>query len=375
MEYQHGGDIYSQKVDMDYSANLSPLGLPAGVKRALLASIEEQSVCSVYPDSSCSQLRQALGAFHQIPQDWIVCGNGAADLIFALTTACRPMHGLVEAPTFSEYSQALKAVGSQVDLFFLKEEQGFQMNLEEFSNAIREAVRKGTSYDMVFLCNPNNPTGIPIDGKEVRTLAEVCHAFGTLLVVDECFCDFLEEKERCSVVSALEDFPNLIILKAFTKIYAMAGLRLGYALCSDQSLLERLSGVRQPWSVSGLAQSAGLAALHEVEYVKETKRLVSKERIWLAGQLKEMGFLVYPSQANYLFFRDMRPLKPCPKGRLYRDLLSRGILIRSCENYPGLDNTYYRICVKTREENRRFITILREVLQEENRRNIWQNRS
>lgn len=375
MQYQHGGDIYSQDIDMDYSANLSPLGLPDGVKERLSACLED-GTCSVYPDSQCQKLVTALSGHHGVPESWIICGNGAADLIFGLAYAGgRKGRCLVTAPTFSEYGQAMQVCGYRVDRMRLAQEDGFVPDMDKFAETVLRAGEAGDPYDIVFLCNPNNPTGIPVRREEVILAAEACSRTGSLLVVDECFCGFLEEPEDYSVIRDLGRFGNLFILRAFTKLYAMAGLRLGYGLCSDAALMERLRQVRQPWSVSGLAQEAGTAALKETAYVERVREVVRTGRDWLKGQLETLGFTVYDSRANYLLFRvsepvpgrtaecGERPEEPDGKGWLYYRLLSRRVLIRSCGNYPGLDASYYRICVKTREENERLMEHMRAAVE------------
>lgn len=396
MQYQHGGDIYSQDIDIDYSANLSPLGLPDGVKERLSACLED-GTCCVYPDSRCQKLVSALSGHHGVPESWIICGNGAADLIFGLACAGgREGRCLVTAPTFSEYGQAMEVCGYSVDQMVLSEENGFMPDMERFSETVRRAGEDGKPYDMVFLCNPNNPTGIPVRAEEVRKAAEACSRTGSLLIVDECFCGFLDEPEEYSVAGDLGRFRNLFILKAFTKLYAMAGLRLGYGLCSDAALVERLRQVRQPWSVSGLAQEAGAAALKETVYVERVREVIRLERDWLKGQLEALGFTVYDSRANYILFKVWEsvgtsgtgPTGPTGtsgtgptgtsgtgyigtsgpasdgKGWLYHRLLSRKVLIRSCGNYPGLDASFYRICVKTREENERLMEHMRDAVTE-----------
>lgn len=371
MWYQHGGDIYSHEIEMDYSANINPFGLPQGVRRALKECIED-STCSLYPDSNCTALRQALEHHHGIPMQHIICGNGAADLIFGLAAALRPAKGLILSPTFSEYEQALKTVGSKVDDVFLDGKKGFTPEVGAMCCRIRQAHANGEAYDIAFLCNPNNPTGIPVKKEDVKRLAMECHKADTLLVVDECFCDFMEECDDCSVIPALEGFSNLFVLKAFTKLYGMAGLRLGYGLSSNVKLLKALSRVRQPWPVSGLAQKAGEAALQEKAYVRSARELIGRERQWLKGRLEEMNFQVYDSRANYLFFRQLLGAEAIgrsefPEGWLYHKLLEKKVLIRSCGNYPGLDSTYYRICVKTRVENEVLIACIQRVIKEEKR--------
>ena len=302
MQYQHGGDIYTQEIHMDYSANLNPLGLPDGVRKVLASSIHTD-VCSVYPDSRCGKLREALGRLHEVPKDWIICGNGAADLVFGLAHGCMPRRGLVTAPAFSEYEQAMRACGCSVDYLFLEEQAGFVPDMDRLVSTVLQAGQEGAPYDMVFLCNPNNPTGIPVPSRAVAKAVSACRQTGTLLVVDECFCDFLDQPQLYSVIPDLGDYGNLFVLKAFTKLYAMAGLRLGYGLCCDGALMEALQMVRQPWSVSGLAQMAGEAALEEQEYVERTRKLMGTERAWLTEGLKKLGCTVYDSQANYVFFK------------------------------------------------------------------------
>lgn len=388
-EYRHGGDVYSRQVDLDYSANINPLGLPRGVKEEILKCVREEEVCCIYPDSACRGLCRDLAKAHGVPEEWIICGNGAADLIFVLAAALRPKRALVPAPSFLEYNQALAAAGCVTDLFYLKEEEGFELSAEKLAEKIRRAAGEQKGYGILFLCNPNNPTGIPVSGETLRFLAEVCGSCKTFLVVDECFCDFLPEPEKYSVTDSLGVFSNLFVLKAFTKLYAMAGMRLGYGICKDGELLRRMNRLRQPWPVSGLAQRAGQAALKEKEYVERARSLIGRERERMRGELQRLGFQVYPSLANYLFFRDrtlsvgqsreradVRNLQTGETAWLYHALLEKKVLIRSCGNYPGLDNSYYRICIRTAEENERFLSVLKQVLWERGEgkgEQKWQN--
>ena len=343
MEYTHGGDVYSQAVRLDFSANINPFGTP---KSVLLAAAKSLSESSRYPDSKSRELCAALGVRHGVLPEWIRCGNGAADLIFSLAFSRRPRRALVTAPTFSEYEQALTAVGCEVTHFFLEEACGFLPDVEAMGRAV-------AGQDLVFLCNPNNPTGAAILQEDVLRLAEHCKNQGAILVVDECFCEFLEDEARYSVIPYLETFPNLFVLRAFTKIYAMAGLRLGYALCANLDVLEGIECARQPWSVSNVAQAAGLAALKEQKYVRESVAYLSGERVWLSRELAALGFCVYQSGANYVMFRD-----PAGEHLLYENLLQQGILVRSCANYPGLDGSYYRVCVRLRAENEELLGAL-----------------
>lgn len=346
----HGGDIYTPRdlkpgmKLLDFSANLNPLGMPESVKQAAIAAISKSEA---YPDPLCRELRQAISQKEGISPDQIVCGNGAADLIYRLAWAVKPKKGLILAPTFAEYELALQNAGAEIKIVSLNREKSFVPD-----ETILDAVKPGIS--VVFFCNPNNPTGITVSRDFLCSLAEKCRQMGALLVVDECFLCFVEKGEEKSMVSELSRFDNLLILKAFTKLYAMAGLRLGYLLCGSEDLAGEIAASGQAWSVSTPAQAAGIAALSETDYAAKTKEYVRENREFLQNVLAEAGAEVFPSETNYIFFR-------WKDGNLPEKLSPYGILIRSCKNYHNLDETYYRIAVRTAEENRAFAAALGQI--------------
>ncbi len=338
----HGGDIYGRPVELDFSANLNFLGMPDSVRQAAKEGVD----ASVhYPDPQCRELRAALSQAEGVPEDWILCGNGAADLIFGLALAEKPRRALVWAPGFYEYEQALHAVGCRVDYLPLRKEEGFAYRAEAL-----EAVTPET--DMLFFCNPQNPTGQAASAEFVEALLDRCRKTGTLCVADECFLEFLDLEEQFSAKPSLGSMENLFVLKAFTKLYAMPGLRLGYGLCGDTGRLARMKEVLQPWSVSVPAQRAGAAALKETEYVRRTQALVRQERRFLREGIGRLGGRVYGSKANFIFFQGPEDLAEF--------CLARGILIRDCRNYRGLGPGCYRVAVRSREENSRLLEVLRE---------------
>lgn len=349
MELVHGGDWAGYRAEfgcdaLDFSANVSPLGLPAGVAAAITNALP---TADRYPDPLCRELRAALARAEGVPADWILCGNGAADLIFRLALAVRPRRALLPAPTFAEYEAALQTVGCAVQRVFLREENEFAVT-EEFIDAVTPET------DIVFLCQPNNPTGQVTPPALVERLVRRCAECGAVLVVDECFLDFLPDRDAWTAKQLLRDTPQLIILKAFTKLYAMAGVRLGYALCGDAALLEKMRGAGQPWAVSSLAQAAGLAALQETAYAGAVRALIAEQRPRMAAGLRALGLRVMDGQANYLLFR----ATPDFGEKLRR----RGAVVRSCANYPGLDAAWYRTAVRTAEENTRLLQIMGEIL-------------
>lgn len=351
MEYEltHGGDwagfaLAHGRPPLDFSANISPLGVPTGVQKALR---DAAGRADRYPDPLCRELRAALSAHEGVPAEWILCGNGAADLIFRAVLAQRPRRALVTAPSFGEYEAALRLTDCAVERVFLKEKRNFALD-----GGFLDAMTPET--DMAFLCEPNNPTGVTTSPALLAGILERCRETGTLLVVDECFGDFLDTPEAHSRKGDLAEYPNLLVLRAFTKQYAMAGVRLGYGLCADGDFLERMRRAGQPWPVSSLAQAAGIAALGETDYARRVRELTAEERAWLFRRLTGLGLRVIPGEANYLLFRCPRPLE--------EPLARRGILLRNCGNYAGLDETWYRAAVRTRTDNRRLMEALEEVL-------------
>lgn len=344
----HGGDIYTYKNMLDFSANLNPLGLPDAVLAAAQAGC---TAGAAYPDPLCRDLVVAIAAHEAVAAEQVICGNGAADLIFRIVWAAKPKAALLVAPGFAEYEQALATVGCRISHHCLREQDGWRLGADYLA-ALDEA-----GPDMVFICNPNNPTGLTVEPQLLDAILAKCAEKNIRVVLDECFNDFLVDGTKHSRVAQLGDMPNLFILKAFTKTYAMAGLRLGYGLTCDAELLARMAEIAQPWSVSTPAQMAGLAALtglDEAAYVARARALVAQERVRMQGAMRQLGCTVYGSQANYVFFK-ARP-------GLAEDIRDKGILIRDCSNYVGLAAGFYRVAVKLPKENDQLLVALQSVL-------------
>lgn len=341
--HKHGGDIYTYENVLDFSANINPLGTPAAVIEAACSGVKASAN---YPDPLCRELITAIAGHEQVKKEQIICGNGAADLIFALCSALKPKKALLIAPSFYEYEQALRAVDCEIRYHYVTEEDGFHLK-EDYLNALTGDI------DIAFLCNPNNPTGILTEKPFLLRILEQCRENGIFFVADECFNDFLQEPKRYTLKDQLEKYDHFLILRAFTKIYAMAGLRLGFALTANEALIAKMKLCSQPWSVSIPAQKAGVAAVREQAYVKKTLQLIQKERSYLIGVLQEAGFKVYDSAANYLFFQG--------PPSLHKDCLEKQIMIRDCSNYKGLRKGFYRIVVKQHDENRKLMETLKEL--------------
>lgn len=340
----HGGDLFGHTVNLDFSVNTNPLGTPESVMQAVVESAGR--LCQ-YPDPGCRELTAALAAREGVPVEAILCGCGAAELIYAYCGVIGKGGALLAVPTFSEYEAALEAAGLKAAHFHLRKEDGFAVTAE-FLEELRQ-----TSCQTVFLCNPNNPTGMLIEPGLLAEICSICKQRGIRLFLDECFLELSDGGREASMAEMLSSFPGLFILKAFTKSYGMAGLRLGYCLCKEEKLLAAMSRRAQPWNVSLPAQFAGVAALKENSFLEKARTLIQEERSKMATNLEKIGFSVYPSQGNYLLFKSRIPL--------FLPLLERGILIRDCGNYVGLGEGFYRVAVKQPWENQKLLEALREV--------------
>lgn len=333
----HGGDIYRNKIRMDFSVNINPLGVPERARQAMLDAADN---CCAYPDIEAQRLKEAAGRMLSIPEDALVFGNGASELFMAIVHALRPQKTVIPVPSFYGYEYAAGAGGGKVvfaEAFWT--EDGFD----------REALPDGT--DLLFLANPNNPTGELVGRERMAELLQYCQDRGIVVVLDECFIEFCGE--ACSMLPDYGRFPNLILVRAFTKIFSIPGVRLGYFVGSSRALREAVKRQLPEWNLSCFAQEAGCACAGEQEFIAETVRFVEEERQFLKKGLEELGMKVCNSRANFLLFYSEKPL--------YEKLLEQGILIRDCRNYRGLSEGFYRVAVKSRKENEALLCAMGEI--------------
>lgn len=350
MQYSHGGDIYSYaeqfgREALDFSANINPLGLPAPVRDAMHDAVES---CVRYPDPFCRALRNALAAHWKLPAEHFFCANGAAEVFFRLADVLHPQNALLLAPTFGEYEAALSRTGCQLRFHTLRADEGF---------AVTERILDEISDDTasVWLCSPNNPTGRTIEPTLLSDILKRCQEIGAWLIVDECFGDFLTDAPLHTMRPMLHENDRLIIVRAFTKMYAIPGVRLGWCMYADAKLTDALHAAGQPWNVSSIAQAAGVAALGMHGFEEQVAQFVAMRRSKLAAELTQLGLRVIPSEVNYLLFET----EYVDFGKA---LLPRGIMIRDCANYRGLKQGYFRVAIRGEQENKLLTAAMREVL-------------
>jgi len=355
--FEHGGTIFAVARELgiqpeellDFSASINPLGPPTGVWPAMEAAYRR---VGHYPDTGCSELRVALAAKHGLTPAQVTLGNGSTELIHLIPRLERfaGRRALLVAPTFSEYGHGLELAGWRYDHLGLSPADGFSLDLPRLQEAL------GRGYDLLYLCNPGNPTGRLYGRDEVARLLDICAVAGTFCVLDEAFMDFSEGE---SAVPLLAENERLLILRSMTKFYGFPGIRLGYAL-GPAEIVAELERLRPPWSVGTLAQAAGIAALADREHGERTVALVAGERQRLQEGLAEIAWLrVYPGAANYLL---VAIIAGPTAGELRQELLDQRILIRDCGNFVGLDGSFFRVAVRTREENGRLLQGVRQLL-------------
>ncbi len=331
MQEIHGGDIYRNKVNLDFSVNTNPLGIPKSVEIALYEAV---TCCHEYPDIAALKLKETVANLLSIPKEYLLFGNGASEVFMGIMHALRPKSVIIPVPSFYGYKYVAEAVESKIIYFPLKKENLF-LPQKEFLEMLTEDI------DLLFLANPNNPTGKLIDHQYLKSVLDLCREKNIYVVLDECFISFC--KGELSFLSKIDEYPNLLLVQAFTKIYAIPGVRLGYLVSSNTSLIQKIRKQFPEWNLSVFAQEAGIVCAHQMAYVEKTVEYVKKEREFLSAHLQEMGIQVFSSDANFILIYSEK--------LLYELLLKRGILIRDCENFRGLSKGYYRIAVKSRKEN------------------------
>ncbi|MCM1326618.1 MAG: aminotransferase class I/II-fold pyridoxal phosphate-dependent enzyme [Bacteroidales bacterium] len=343
MQGVHGGDIYRNRVDIDFSVNANPLGMPENVREALYAAIDS---CGQYPDTEACELKSAISKMLSVPGDFIVFGNGASELFMGMLRAVKPRRTLIPIPSFYGYEYAAEAVESDIVYFPLKEEKDFLPGKD-----LWEALTEET--DLLFLANPNNPTGKRMDKEYLETLLGICREKNILVALDECFIEFC--KDGFSMLPKIGEYDNLLIIRAATKIFAIPGVRLGYMISSNRVLRERIGRNLPEWNLSVFAQAAGAACQEQSAYLAKTVELVRTERQFLEKGLTKLGIRVFPGEANFVLVYSEVPL--------YEKLLQRGILIRDCQNFRGLSKGYYRIAVRKRQDNTRLLEAVGECIE------------
>lgn len=357
----HGGNIYGNEIEYDFSVNLNPLGPPKSVRDALAAALNH---VEEYPDPEYRELRRGLANYWQLAEEQLVPGNGASELIPGIIRTLSPKNCMVTAPCYSGYETALNAAASscRIHRIPLRAENDFTLP----ENICQEIAR--VKPNLLILTNPNNPNGKRISANRLREIADTCRAAGTVLLVDECFLALSGGDEDSLIHCIRSEALPAVVLRAFTKTFAIPGVRLGYAVCSAPTA-ERIRRELPEWNLSVFAQYAGRAAFGNVTpgtpapetsaggtsgYLTASVEMIAREREFLSAELEKLGLRVFPSDANYILFQSR-------DRELHQKLLDKGILIRDCRDYHGLTAGFYRTAVRTHRENTALLQCLRNI--------------
>lgn len=360
---EHGGNLYAAARRtgrrpehlVDFSANINPLSLPRRLRRTLCAATAQ---VSCYPDPEAVDLIQALASRWTIPRQSILPGNGSTELIHLIPRAMQVRHALIIGPTFSEYARAVTLAGGDVTWVLAREDQAFEPLIGDILPHLEtnsdHPSHKG--IDAVFLCNPNSPTGRALAPQDLMQLMETCARYRIWLVIDEAFVEFSEQR---SIMASIATYPQLLILRSFTKFFGLPGLRMGCLVGSPEAV-GRVRSFQPPWSVNCLAQVAARAILCEHHFLNKTTRVVLKARGQLMRGLERIpGVRVFPSVANFLL---VKIEGGSTAADIQQQLEAEGMLVKSCAGYPGMHARLIRVGVRLPAGNRRLIKSLARIL-------------
>lgn len=368
----HGGNIYKifreKNIDkiLDYSSNINPYGVPENLKKEIF---EKVFVLERYPDPDYIELREKIAEKNNLNIENIIVGNGATEIIFLFMKILSPKKVLIVSPTFGEYERAIKAStlandSLEINYFELKEIENFVLNVKNLETELEN------NYDLLILCNPNNPTGQFLKLKKLEEILKICEQKNTKLFIDEAFVEFVEDWENESIINSKENKENLFVIRAFTKFFAIPGLRLGYGICFNNNLLKKMLEKKEPWSVNNIADLAGKTVLDDENYIQKTKEWIKDQKKYMYENLNKIeGLRAYKTEVNFILLKieDNLLEKGLDVKNLRKKMLEKGILIRDASNFIYLNKHYFRLAIKDKLNNEKVIETLTSILKNYNK--------
>lgn len=356
-EHFHGSDlekiekIYGIKKEdiTSFSANVNPLGISPLLKEKLALNIDK---ITSYPDREYTALRQAIASYIKDDYNNITVGNGSTELISIIMQLMKPKHAILFAPSYSEYEHELSAAGGQYEYFFTKDEDNFVPDIDKFQSMLSDDI------DLVVICNPNNPTSFALDINLMRRVVASCKQHNAIVMVDETYIEFAPIASHVESLALIHEFDNLIILRGISKFFAAPGLRLGYAISSNQELLSRINAKKNPWTINTLAAIAGEIMFTDTQYINNTKKLINDERIRIKTKLNAIKELkTYDSFGNFMLCKIMRD--DITASDVFDAAIKKGLMIRNCSTFESLDEHYFRFCFMLPEKNDELFEVIK----------------
>ncbi len=356
----HGGDVWGfarkYNIPLDRVLDFSgPINFLGPCPRAVEAVREYANVIRFYPDPDPVDLREEVALYvgQGVEAKNVILGNGSIELIYMIAEMFEPgFKAVIPVPSFSEYEKAVLRVGG--DVVFVQLPNNFALDVKNVEIAITEDTK------IIYICNPHSPSGTLYNRESIFELADFCQKKGIIVCVDENYIEFAEKGYDATVAGYTQRYENLFVIRSVTKFFGMPGIRFGYAIAAEK-LIEKLQTVRQPWSINGLAGYATIAAFRDDAFIDETKKTIKQNKTQFAKQIVEIGGLhVYPSETDFLLVKITSP--KINSTQLREELAKEGLLIRDCCTFVGLDNTFFRVTVRSSEDNAILVNALRQSL-------------
>ncbi len=354
----HGGDLdeisriygIDKNEILNFSGNVNPLGLSSSVKKAIAENTDK---AVNYPDVSYVALRKAIAFYTGAKSSHIVVGNGSTELISLFIKTVSPRKAVIVSPAYSEYLREVEMSGGSAELFPLKEEDDFMLDMDRLISDITDSI------DLLVICNPNNPTGTYMTCEQIRRLLIHCSKNNTYVMIDETYVEFSDKE--ISAVPLTGEFKNLFVVRGTSKFFACPGLRLGYGICSDENILSCINDRKDPWSVNIFAETGGQVMFTDSSFINSTKELISSERKRMYKELKKLeGIYVYDTQANFFLCRILK--EDITSTQIFEELIKDNILIRDASDFPYLGNRYLRFCILDKKSNTLLLNSLKNCL-------------
>lgn len=364
-DHFHGSDLEKieevygiRKEDIiSFSDNVNPLGISRHLRESLSAHLD---AITSYPDREYKELRRTIAGYIGSRMEHIVVGNGSTELISLAVRVLQPKKALLPEPTYSEYEREITLAGGKLVRCEIRKENGFRIAVEELREELSEDV------DLLILCNPNNPTSQAILPEEMRQILTICREKNVFVMVDETYVEFVPSKglrpgDGVTSVPLTQEFDDLLILRGTSKFFSAPGLRLGYAVTGNAELLEKLRTLQNPWTISSLAEMAGRLMFRDGDYIRRTREAISRERNRVCGILRGWDSVeIFEPAANFVLVHILK--EGVTAGSLFDHCIRRGLMIRDCSTFAYLDDTWFRFCFRTQEDDDRLLAALQEIL-------------
>lgn len=350
MKVNHGANLYdlssqygfSKEDIMDFSSNINPFGSSKLAKEYIVNNIDK---VSVYPDPEYLELKTSISNYCNCSIDNILLGSGATELISSFIKTINPKKALILSPAYSEYEKELSKIECNITKYFSKKEYNFTINIDNLIEIINK-----NNYELIIICNPNNPTGFTFSKNEIEKILNNTNSF---VMVDETYIEFTNTSIYSST-SLVDKYDNLFVIRGTSKFFSTPGIRLGYGLISNHKVMYEMNSNLDLWNINIFASMMGEVMFNDNKFIENTYSLMTKERDYLVNELSKFTDLkIYNSQGNFILCEIKS--KSITAKEVREKLIPKRIIIRDCVSFDGLDEYFFRVCILKPEENKLLI--------------------